>query len=242
MNYQNTLEFALEQDRNDPLALFRDRFHHPIINDRQALYFTGNSLGLMPKSSRAALETELADWEKLAVEGHFRATNPWVNYHELLTPMAAKLVGARDSEVVCMNSLTVNLHLLFVSFYRPTEQRFKIISEAKMFPSDRYMLETQARFHGFEPDEAIIEIGPRDGETVIRHEDILAAVDENRDQLAMVFFGAVNYFNGQFFDIPELTRAAHEAGAIAGFDLAHAAGNLPMELHDWDVDFAAWCP
>jgi kynureninase len=241
MNYRNSLEFALEQDASDPLAHFRDEFHHPEVNGRPALYFAGNSLGLMPKSARQAAETEFADWAALGVEGHFQATNPWYDYHSLLTPMLADIVGARESEVVCMNTLTTNLHLLFVSFYRPDQQRYKIISEAKMFPSDRYMLETQARFHGFDPDEAIIEIEPREGEFLIREEDILAAIAEHRDELALVFFGAVNYFTGQFFNLPELTRAAHDAGAIAGFDLAHAAGNLPLQLHDWGIDFAAWC-
>jgi kynureninase len=164
-----------------------------------------------------------------------------MNYHETLTPLVAKVVGARDEEVVCMNSLTVNLHLLLVSFYRPSPARFKIISEAKMFPSDRYMLETQARFHGFDPDEAIIEVQPREGEHLIREEDILAAIEEHRDQLALVFFGAVNYFTGQLFDLPRLTEAAHAAGALAGFDLAHAAGNIPLQMHDSGADFAAWC-
>ncbi len=241
MNFENSLQFARKQDSEDALGHFRDRFHHPRVNGKQALYFTGNSLGLMPKSARAALETELSDWAELGVEGHFHAHNPWVNYHELLTPMVADIVGAKHSEVVCMNSLTVNLHFQFISFYRPTAKRYKIISESKMFPSDRYMLETQTRFHGFDPDEAIIEIAPREGEFVIREEDILAAIEEHRDELAMVFFGAVNYFTGQFFDLPKLTKAAHEAGAIAGFDLAHAAGNLPLQMHDWNVDFAAWC-
>jgi kynureninase len=241
MNYNNSLEFAQEQDRLDPLAEFRDRFHHPNVNGKQALYFAGNSLGLMPKTVKRALETELNDWAALGVEAHFEAQNPWYDYHSLLTPMLADIVGAKSSEVVCMNSLTTNLHLLFVSFYRPDQKRFKIISEAKMFPSDRYMLETQTRFHGFDPDDAIIEIEPRRGEFLIREEDILAAIEEHKDELALVFFGAVNYFTGQFFDLPMLTRAAHAAGAIAGFDLAHAAGNLPLKLHEWNVDFAAWC-
>ena len=201
MEYQNTLEFAQQMDREDPLAHFRDRFHHPVIDGKNVFYYAGNSLGLMPKSSRAAIETEMEDWSKLAVEGHFHGTNPWFDYHQFLTPHMAEIIGAQESEVVCMNSLTTNLHLLFVSFYRPTKQRFKIISEAKMFPSDRYMLETQAKFHGFDPDDAIIEIEPREGEFLIREEDILAAIEEHRDELALVFFGAVNYFTGQFFDL-----------------------------------------
>ncbi len=241
MNFENSLKCARRLDAEDLLAAFRERFHHPQVNGQQALYFTGNSLGLMPCSARAAVEVELADWADLGVEGHFLAHNPWVNYHELLTPMMARLVGAKDSEVVCMNSLTTNLHLLFVSFYRPTAKRFKIISEAKMFPSDRYMLETQVRFHGFDPDEAIIEIAPRPGEYLIHQDDILAAIEQHKDELALVFFGAVNYFTGQYFNLPELTVAAQSAGAIAGFDLAHAAGNVLLQLHDWDIDFAAWC-
>jgi kynureninase len=241
MNFENSLEFAQKADESDPLKHFRKKFHHPVIKDKNVIYYAGNSLGLMPRSSRDAIETELEDWAKLAVEGHFEGTNPWFDYHQLLTPMMAEIVGAMNSEVVCMNSLTTNLHLLFVSFYRPDQKRFKIISEAKMFPSDRYMLETQVKFHGFDPNEAIIEVEPRPGEFLIREEDILAAIDEHRDELALVFFGAVNYFTGQWFDLETLTRAAHKVGALAGFDLAHAAGNMPMALHDWDVDFAAWC-
>jgi kynureninase len=204
-------------------------------------YFSGHSLGLQPKTVKAAVELELDDWARWGVEGHFHSTHPWYSYHEILTPPMAKIVGAKDSEIVCMNSLTTNIHLLFVSFYRPTKKRYKIISEAKMFPSDRYLLETQVRFHGFDPDDAIIEIGPRDGEWALREEDILQVIEANADQLAMVFLGGVNYFTGQLFNMPNLTRAAHAVGAIAGFDLAHAAGNVPLNLHDWGVDFAAWC-
>jgi kynureninase len=205
------------------------------------VYFTGHSLGLQPKAVRAAVELELEEWAKYGVEGHFHSTNPWYSYHELLTPPMAQLVGAKESEVVCMNSLTTNIHLLFVSFYRPTQQRYKIISEAKMFPSDRYLLETQTQFHGFDPDDAIIEVAPREGERLIREEDILEAIRANADELALVFFGGVNFFTGQLFDMPRLTAAAHAVGAIAGYDLAHAAGNVPLSLHEWDVDFAAWC-
>ncbi len=239
--FENTLAFAKQLDAQDELASYRDRFHHPVINDKQVLYFTGNSLGLAPKSAKDYVNAELEDWAKWGVEGHFHATHPWVSYHEILTPAMAELVGANQSEVVCMNSLTTNLHLLFVSFYRPSAKRFKIISEAKMFPSDRYLLETQVKHHGFSPDEAIIEVAPRSGEYLIREEDILAAIDEHQDELALVFFGGVNYFTGQLFDMEKLTQAAHTVGALAGFDLAHAAGNIPVKLHDWDVDFAAWC-
>jgi kynureninase len=241
VQYHPTLEFARAQDAADPLRSWRDQFHFPELDTDVLVYFTGHSLGLQPKTVRAAVELELDDWAKYGVEGHFHATHPWYSYHELLTPPMAKIVGAMESEVVCMNSLTTNLHLLFVSFYRPTQQRYKIISEAKMFPSDRYLLETQARFHGFDPDEAIIEVAPRQGERLIRHEDILAAIEANADALAMVFFGGVNYFTGQLFDMPALTAAAHAVDAVAGFDLAHAAGNVPLSLHDWNIDFAAWC-
>lgn len=241
MEYGPTLEFARECDATDPLRGYRARFHFPSLDTPEMVYFSGHSLGLQPKTVKAAVELELDEWAKYGVEGHFHSTNPWFSFHELLTPPMASLVGARESEVVCMNSLTTNIHLLFVSFYRPTAERYKIISEAKMFPSDRYLLETQAQFHGFDPDDAIIEIAPPDGEFLIREEDILAAIDEHADELALVFFGGVNYFTGQFFDHSRLTAAAHAAGAIAGFDLAHAAGNVPLALHDWDVDFAAWC-
>lgn len=241
MEFEPTLAFAKSQDAADPLRSYRDKFHFPSLGTPELVYFTGHSLGLQPKSVRAAVELELDEWANYGVEGHFHSTNPWYSYHELLTPPMAKLVGAKESEVVCMNSLTTNIHLLFVSFYRPTASRFKIISEARMFPSDRYLLETQAKFHGFDPDDAIIEVAPRPGEKLIREEDILAAIESNADELALVFFGGVNYFTGQLFDMPRLTEAAHAVGALAGFDLAHAAGNVLLSLHEWDVDFAAWC-
>lgn len=241
MQYEASLEFAQEQDTADPLREYRQRFHFPSLGTEELVYFTGHSLGLQPTTVKAAVELELDEWARYGVEGHFHSTNPWYSYHERLTPAMAAIVGAQESEVVCMNSLTTNIHLLFVSFYRPTQERYKIISEAKMFPSDRYLLETQAKFHGFEPDDAIIEVAPREGERLIRHEDILDAINAHADELALVFFGGVNYFTGQLFDMPALTQAAHAVGAQAGFDLAHAAGNVPLALHDWDVDFAAWC-
>ncbi len=241
MRYESTQAFARASDAADPLQPWRERFHFPSLGTPEMVYFSGHSLGLQPKTVRAAVELELDEWATYGVDGHFHSTNPWYSYHELLTPPMAALVGAKESEVVCMNSLTTNIHLLFVSFYRPTPERYKIISEAKMFPSDRYLLETQAQFHGFDPDDAIIEVSPREGEFLIREEDILTTIKANADELALVFFGGVNYFTGQLFDMARLTEAAHEVGAIAGFDLAHAAGNVPMALHDWDVDFAAWC-
>jgi kynureninase len=241
MQYASTLEFARAQDAADPLGKYREQFHFPTLDTPELVYFTGHSLGLQPKNVRAAVELELDEWAKYGVEGHFHSTNPWYSYHELLTPAMAGIVGARPSEVVCMNSLTTNIHLLFVSFYRPDKRRYKIISEARMFPSDRYLLETQAQFHGFDPDDAIVEVAPREGEWLIREEDILQAIETHADELALVFFGGVNFFTGQLFDMPRLTAAAHAAGAVAGFDLAHAAGNVPLSLHEWDVDFAAWC-
>jgi kynureninase len=241
MDYLATREFAREQDELDPLKGYRDKFHIPDLGRDKSIYLTGHSLGLQPRTAREAIEIELDDWARLGVEGHFEGRNPWYSYHELLSEPMAGIVGAKPSEVVCMNSLTTNLHLMFVSFYRPTDSRYKIISEGRMFPSDRYLLETQTRFHGYDPDDAIVEISPRDGEGVIREEDILAAINEHADELALVFFGGVNYLTGQLFDMPKITAAAHAVGAIAGFDLAHAAGNVPLSLHDWDVDFAAWC-
>jgi len=241
VQFDSSLAFAEAQDTADPLRAFRDQFHLPLLGTPELVYFTGHSLGLQPKTVKAAVELELDEWAKYGVEGHFHSTNPWYSYHERLTPTMAGIVGAKESEVVCMNSLTTNIHLLFVSFYRPTRTRYKIIAEAKMFPSDRYLLETQAKFHGFDPDDAIIEVAPRDGETLIREEDILEAIADHAEELALVFFGGVNYFTGQLFNMPRLTEAAHAAGAVAGFDLAHAAGNVPLELHDWNVDFAAWC-
>ncbi len=241
MTFEPTLEFAQAQDDADPLRDRREQFHFPALGTTELVYFTGHSLGLQPKTVRAAVELELDEWAKYGVEGHFHSTNPWYSYHELLTPPMAAIVGAQASEVVCMNSLTTNIHLLFVSFYRPTATRYKIIAEAKMFPSDRYLLETQARFHGFDPDDAIVEVAPREGEWLIREEDILETIDTHGDEVALVFFGGVNYFTGQLFDMARLAEAAHAAGALAGFDLAHAAGNVPLSLHDWNVDFAAWC-
>ncbi|MEM1088828.1 MAG: kynureninase [Pseudomonadota bacterium] len=239
--FENTLNFARENDEKDSLAPWRSAFHHPVVDGQPLLYFTGNSLGLQPVAARKAVDHELGRWAKLGVEGHFSSEDPWYTCHKKLAGPMARVVGAQESEVVCMNSLTANLHFLFVSFYRPTRGRFKIISEAGMFPSDRYLLETQVQFHGFDPAEAIVEIGPREGEQVVRHEDLLAAIEDCGDQLALLFLGGINYYTGQLFNLRELTAAAHRVGAIAGFDLAHAAGNVPLSLHDDNVDFAAWC-
>jgi kynureninase len=241
MKYENTLAFAQQMDQNDPLRAYRDQFLIPEFNGESVIYLTGNSLGLQPKTTRAAINQELDDWAMFGVEGHFHAQKPWLSYHEFLTEKTARLVGAKLSEVVVMNQLTVNVHLLLVSFYRPRGMRYKIIMEQKAFPSDQYAVESQVRFHGYDPEEAIVEIGPREGEHTIRMEDILEAIEQHKDELALVFFGGVNYYSGQVFDMQMITAAAHKAGAYAGFDLAHGAGNLVLELHNWGVDFACWC-
>lgn len=241
MNYSFNLDFARATDQNDSLKDYRSRFNLPKHQGEEAVYFTGNSLGLQPKSTREYIEQELNDWAQHGVEGHFKAGRPWFSYHEFLTQKAARIVGGLATEVVCMNQLTVNLHLLMVSFYKPTPTRYKILCEAKAFPSDQYALESQVRFHGFNPNDAIIEVGPREGEFEIRQEDILAAIEQNKDALALVMFGGVNYFTGQVFDLAAITKAAHENGAFCGFDLAHAAGNIALDLHHWNVDFACWC-
>lgn len=241
MDHQFTEEFAKQQDQADALHKYRQSFHFPQHNNQDVVYYTGNSLGLQPKSTKSFVETELNDWAKFGVEGHFKATHPWFSYHEQLTEKAAKVVGGLPTEVVCMNQLTVNLHLLMVSFYRPTPQRYKIICEAKAFPSDQYALESQVKFHGFKPEEAIVEVGPREGEYVIRPEDILAAIEKHGNETALILFGGVNYFTGQVFDMASITAAGHKVGAQVGFDLAHAAGNIELKLHDWNVDFACWC-
>lgn len=241
MHYENTPAFAQQLDAADPLKKFREQFLFPQHNGRDVVYFTGNSLGLQPKGTRAAILQELDDWAKFGVEGHFQAKHPWFSYHELLTEKAARVVGAKPIEVVVMNQLTSNLHFLMVSFYRPMGKRYKIICEQKAFPSDQYALETQVRFHTYDPAEAIVEVAPREGEHTIRTEDILAAIEKHKDELALVMIGGVNYYTGQVFDMKAITEAAHKAGAMAGFDLAHAAGNIKLQLHDWNVDFACWC-
>ena len=241
MNFQNTFEFAKELDKHDLLKTFRDRFHIPHHNGRDWVYLTGNSLGLQPKTAEDIVMQELEDWAELGVEGHFHAKNPWMTYHEMFPKQLAKIVGCKQNEVVVMNSLTVNLHLLMVTFYRPTKERYKIICEAKAFPSDQYAFETHVKHHGLDPDKAIIEVKPRDGEAITRNEDIISTIKEHGNSIAMVLFGGVNYYTGQYFDLKAITEAAHAAGAYAGFDLAHAVGNVELHLHDWDVDFACWC-
>ncbi len=241
MNYQNTLEFAREMDAKDPLHSFREKFLFPTFHSENVVYFTGNSLGLQPKSVKQYINEELEDWAKYGVEGHFMSRRPWFAYHENLTDYTAEVVGAKPKEVVVTHSLTTNLHLLMVSFYRPEGKRTKILCEAKAFPSDQYALETQVRFHGLDPQEHLVEIAPRDGEHLIREEDIIEKIKELGDELALVMIGGVNYYTGQLFDMKLITDAGHAVGANVGFDLAHAAGNINLKLHDWGVDFAAWC-
>lgn len=237
----NSLQYAQQLDEQDELKHFRDAFYIPMIYGKESIYFTGNSLGLQPKSTQDYVLNELEDWASLGVEGHFHARNPWMPYHEIFPNQLAKIVGCLPNEVVVMNQLTVNLHLLMVSFYRPTKTKYKIICETKAFPSDQYALESQVKFHGFNYEDAVIEIQPRQGEHNIRTEDILQAIDENKNELALVLMGGVNYYTGQVFDMQAITAAAHNVGVYCGFDLAHAVGNIELQLHSWNVDFACWC-
>lgn len=241
MHFENNLEFAKQLDQQDPLSHFREKFFIPSMHGREVIYFTGNSLGLQPRSTKQYVNQELDDWAAMGVEGHFHAKNPWFPYHEIFPAQLSKIVGCLPEEVVVMNQLTVNVHLLMVTFYRPTKQRFRIICEARAFPSDQYAMESQVRFHGFDPAEAIIEVEPRAGEHSLRTEDIIATIDKYANETALVFFGGVNYYSGQVFDMKAITAAAQQAGAYAGFDLAHAVGNVRLDLHNWNVDFACWC-
>ena len=241
MAYENTLAFAQARDAADVLRGFRNEFHFPQHDGRDVLYFTGNSLGLQPKAAADALRQELDDWARFGVEGHFHAKHPWYSYHEELTPSLARLVGALPEEVVAMNQLTSNLHFLMVSFYRPSGKRKKILTETRPFPSDTYAFASQIAFHGGDPETDLIEVQPRAGEHTLRTEDIIARINALGEELALVCFGGVNFYTGQAFDMAAITKAAHAVGAIAGFDLAHAAGNLHLKLHDWNVDFACWC-
>lgn len=240
--YRNNLDWALEADRNDELRSFRDKFHFPSLGSSgPCIYMCGNSLGLQPKSTEALISQELDDWKQYGVEGHFEARHPWMPYHEFLTESMAELVGARNHEVVVMNTLTVNLHLMMVSFYRPEGKRRKIIIEYDAFPSDKYAVASQIRFHGLDPDECMIQLKAREGEDCLRQEDILAAIDECGEELALLMMGNTNYYTGQFFDMKSITRRVHDCGGFAGFDCAHGAGNVELKLHDCGVDFAVWC-
>jgi kynureninase len=237
----NSLQYARKMDREDPLKEFRRKFYLPKSGEKEAIYLVGNSLGLQPKTTKKYLNEELNDWASLGVEGHLHARRPWVSYHRLAKKALAKLVGARPGEVVAMHQLTVNLHLMMVSFFRPTKDRFKIITEAGAFSSDQYAFESQLKFHGLDPDKSLIELRPRAGEHTLRTEDIESAIREHGSELALVIFGGVQYYTGQFFDIAKITKAGHAAGAKVGFDLAHAVGNTLLNLHKDEVDFAVWC-
>ena len=241
MNFRNTLEFAREMDAQDPLAAFRNRFYMPQKDGKDCIYLCGNSLGLQPKSVREKIEQELIDWQNLGVEGHFHGKNPWFSYHHFLSKETANLVGAKESEVVVMNSLSVNLNLLMLSFYTPTTSRNKILVEAGAFPSDYYAVEQIIKMKGFDPNECMVECKPKAGQHTLETADILQQIEDLGDSLALVMFGGVNYYTGQYFDLKSITTAGHQVGANVGFDLAHATGNLPMQLHDWNVDFATWC-
>lgn len=241
MSFQNTREFAQQLDAKDPLKNYAEEFIFPEINGKKAIYFTGNSLGLQPKNAIKYVDEVMTDWAQLAVEGHFHAEKPWWDYHERFQEKLSKIVGAKPSEITVMNTLTVNLHLMMVSFYRPTKQRFKIICEEKAFPSDQYLISSQVRFHGLDPKNAIIELKKREGEHIFRTEDILAKIKDVGEECALVLLGGVNYYTGQVFDIEKITKAGKEIGAFVGWDLAHAAGNIELKLHEWNVDFAAWC-
>jgi len=242
MKFEATAEFAYQLDSADALSALRGQFEIPQGEaGEDCIYLCGNSLGLQPKRTRGMLEQELNAWRDHAVEGHFRGPRPWMSYHELLTELTAELVGANPIEVVNMNTLTVNLHLMMVSFYRPTADRYKLLIEKPAFPSDRYAAESQVRFHGLDPAQALLEISPRDGESLIRMEDIESLLAQQGEQIALVMLPGVQYYSGQAFDMAHITRLARARGCNIGFDLAHAAGNLPLALHDWEVDFAVWC-
>ncbi|MBN8687953.1 MAG: kynureninase [Chitinophagales bacterium] len=238
---QIPIEKAQQLDREDPLATFRDQFIIPVQEGKEQVYFLGNSLGLQPKATAGYIEKIMKDWACLGVESFFHAGEPWMNYHDFLVGTLSSVVGAKKQEVVVMNQLTVNLHLMLVSFYRPAGKRFKIICEAKAFPSDQYAFETHVRHHGFDPGTAIIEATPREGELTLRTDDILKLIAEHGEETALVLFGGINYYTGQLFDMKAITAAGQAAGALVGFDLAHAAGNVSLQLHDWNVDFACWC-
>jgi len=241
MQYQNSLAYAKQQDKEDKISYLRNRFHIPKDkNGNDWLYFTGNSLGLQPKSTKEYINQELEDWANLGVEGHFEAKNPWLDYHELLTDKMAKIVGAKPVEVVIMNTLTTNLHLLMVSFYRPTKSKYKIVIESDAFPSDRYAVQSQLKFHGFSADD-IIEWKPRKDEQLLRIEDLEEIVSKQGDEIALLLIGGVNYYTGQFLDLKKIAEIGHSKNCIVGIDLAHGAGNIQPNLHDSGVDFAAWC-
>ncbi|HSN09076.1 MAG TPA: kynureninase [Hanamia sp.] len=241
MNFENQIEFAKKLDAEDPLKKFRDQFYIPILNGKDCIYFTGNSLGLQPKTAQDYVLDEMENWANYGVEGHFHGKNPWANFHDVFSKKLQPILGALPEEIVVMNTLTVNLHLMMTTFYRPDKKRFKIICENRAFTSDLYAIDSQLKLHGVSPEEGLIEMKPREGEYTLRTEDIISTIKENADELALVLFGGINYFTGQLFDMKSITAATHEAGAKCGFDLAHVVGNVALQLHEWNVDFACWC-
>ena len=241
MNFENTIQFAQQLDAQDILAKYKSEFIFPQVNGKNVIYFTGNSLGLQPKSAQIFVNEVMTNWAELAVEGHFHGSKPWWDYQERFAEPLSKIVGSKPSEVTVMNTLSVNLNLLMVSFYRPTKTRYKILCEEKAFPSDQYMIQNQVRHHGLNPEVAIVEVKRREGEHNFRMEDIITKINEVGDELALVLIGGINYYTGQVLDMENITKAGHRVGAYVGWDLAHAAGNVKMDLHSWDVDFAAWC-
>jgi kynureninase len=241
MQMNTNKSFAIEADKNDPLATYKDQFYFPQHQGKNAIYFCGNSLGLQPKITASYFQSELESWKSIAVGGYFGGKNPWLYYPDQCKPALAKMIGAKETEVTVMNALTVNLHLMMLGFYKPSTSRYKIIMEAGAFPSDQYAIETLVKHFGLNPSDAIIEIEPQEGEKTLHTKDIIKAIEAAGDSLAMVMLGGINYYTGQFFDLEKITEKAHAVGAIAGFDLAHVVGNIPLQLHDWNVDFAVWC-
>ena len=241
MIFENSIEFAKQLDKNDPLHHFRDQFYIPIIHGKESIYFNGNSLGLQPKTAQEYVLNEMETWANYGVEGHFHGKNPWVNYHDSFPGKLSPIIGALPEEIAVMNQLTINLHLLLITFYRPSKNRYKIICEEKAFPSDQYAIASHLKLHGYDPEDALIEVKTRPGEFTIMNEDILSAIKENANETALVIFGGVNYYSGQVFNIESIATTSHDAGAVCGFDLAHAVGNVELKLHDWGVDFAVWC-
>ena len=242
MIFNNSRELALELDNKDPLLSYNDKFHFPVQeNGNKHIYLCGNSLGLQAKITESFVKQELDDWKALGVEGHFHAQNPWLPYHEFLSESYSKIVGSKKSEVIAMNTLSVNLHLMMVSFYRPNVTKNKIIIEGDAFPSDIYAVESHMKHHGIDPSESLIKLRPREGEVIIRLEDIINVIEQNSESVSLIMLGGVNYYTGQLFDMKKITQAAHNHGILVGFDLAHAVGNVLLSLHDWNVDFAVWC-
>lgn len=242
MIFNNSRELALELDNKDPLLSYNDKFHFPVQeNGNKHIYLCGNSLGLQAKITESFVKQELDDWKALGVEGHFHAQNPWLPYHEFLSESYSKIVGSKKSEVIAMNTLSVNLHLMMVSFYRPNETKNKIIIEGDAFPSDIYAVESHMKHHAIDPSESLIKLRPREGEVIIRLEDIINVIEQNSESVSLIMLGGVNYYTGQLFDMKKITQVAHNHGIIVGFDLAHAVGNVLLSLHDWNVDFAVWC-